>query len=50
MKKKKHRHKWVWIVSGYARRCIICNKREHFAQKMLKDKNIQILQGGFPIR
>ena len=29
----KHRHKWKWIVGGYARECVKCGKREYFGKK-----------------
>lgn len=43
------RHKWRWIVSGYARECLRCGFTEYIYSPIKKDKGIQILQGGFPV-
>ena len=33
----KHRHKWKWIVQGYARECIKCGEKEFFGKSSMKE-------------
>lgn len=44
------RHKWEWIVNGYARKCKVCGVKEYFHEKLKLDKDVQLIQGGFPVK
>lgn len=43
------RHKWDWIVSGYAKKCLVCGIKKYFYER-IRSKEIQLMQGGFPVR